>query len=158
MKNYQSLQSNEIVAMQPESPAVVKATEWMKQILESKYEKANIKDVVAQCKHLSNSQQQHLFAVLNQFQSLFDGTLGHWKNEHDDITFQPNMKPYHASPYPIPKVHEATLKIELERLCKIGVLRKINQSEWGSPTFIIPKKDGTVRFLSKIRKLNKRIK
>jgi hypothetical protein len=39
MKNYQSLQSNEIVAIQSESPAIVKAIEWMKQILEAKYEK-----------------------------------------------------------------------------------------------------------------------
>jgi hypothetical protein len=43
MNNYQSLQSNKIVAIQSESPAIVKATEWMKQILEAKYEKANIK-------------------------------------------------------------------------------------------------------------------
>jgi hypothetical protein len=52
--------------------------------------------------------------------------IGHWKNEHYDITLQPNVKPYHARQYPIPKIHEATLKIELERLCQIGVLRKIN--------------------------------
>jgi hypothetical protein len=51
----------------------VKATEWMKHILEDKYEKVNIKDVVAQCKHLSNTEQQQLFTVLTQFQSLFDG-------------------------------------------------------------------------------------
>jgi hypothetical protein len=51
----------------------VKATEWMKQSLDAKYEKVNIKDVVAQCKHLSNTEQQQLFTVLTQFQSLFDG-------------------------------------------------------------------------------------
>jgi DNA-binding transcriptional regulator YhcF (GntR family) len=90
MKSYQSLQSNEIVAIQSESPAVVKATEWMKQILEAKYEKTTIKDVVAQCKHLSNTEQQHLFAV-------------HWKNECYDLTFQPNAKPYHASHLLYPK-------------------------------------------------------
>jgi hypothetical protein len=103
MKNYQSLQSNDIVAMESESPAVVKATERMKQILEAKYEQVDMKDVVARSKHLSNTEQQQLFAVLNWFQSLFDGTLGHWKNEHYDIKLQPNVKPYHARPYPIPK-------------------------------------------------------
>jgi DNA-binding transcriptional regulator YhcF (GntR family) len=77
MKNYQSLQSNEIVAIESESPAIVKASEWMKQILEAKYEKAIIEDVVTQCKNLSNTEQQQLFAVPNQFQPLFDGTLGH---------------------------------------------------------------------------------
>jgi hypothetical protein len=41
--------------------------------LEAKYEKVNIKGVVEQCKHLSNTEQQQLFAVLTQFQSLFDG-------------------------------------------------------------------------------------
>jgi hypothetical protein len=57
-----------------------------------------------------------------------------WKNEGYDITLQPNVKSYHARPYPIPKVHETTLTMEIERLCKIGVLRKINQLEQGSPT------------------------
>jgi hypothetical protein len=81
MKHYQSLQSNDIVAMESESPAVAKATERMKQILEAKYEQVDIKDVVASCKHLSNTEQQQLFAVLNRFQLLFDGTLGHWTLE-----------------------------------------------------------------------------
>ena len=38
------------------------------------------------------------------------------------------------------------------------VLRKVNYSEWAAPTFIIPKKDETVHFISDFRKLNKRIK
>ena len=34
----------------------------------------------------------------------------------------------------------------------------MNQSEWGAPTFIQQKKNGTVRFLSNFKKLNKRIR
>ena len=74
------------------------------------------------------------------------------------IELQPDAKPYHARAYPIPQIHTATLKMEVDRLCETGVLRRVNHSEWAAPTFIIPKKDGSVRFISDFRELNKRIK
>ena len=48
--------------------------------------------------------------------------------------------------------------MEVDRLIKLGVLKQINRSEWAAPTFIIPKKDSTVRFISDFRKLNNRLK
>ena len=50
-----------------------------------------------------------------------------------------------------------TLKKELQRLCKLGVLRKCSDSTWASPTFIIPKKNGTVRFIFDFRYLTKNL-
>ena len=47
--------------------------------------------------------------------------------------------------------------MEVDRLVKAGILRKVNRSEWAAPTFIIPKKDKTVRFITDFRELNKRI-
>ena len=49
-------------------------------------------------------------------------------------------------------------KKEVNRLIKIGVLKKINNSQWAAPTFIIPKINGTVRFISDFRELIKTIK
>jgi hypothetical protein len=40
----------------------------------------------------------------------------------------------------------------------IGVLEECNDSEWGAPTFIIPKKDGRIRFISDFHKLNQYLK
>jgi hypothetical protein len=65
--------------------------------------------------------------------------------------------PYHGRPYRIAQVHKATLIKEIKRLCSIGVMKRQASSQWASPTFIIPKKDMTVRTISDFRELNKRI-
>jgi hypothetical protein len=48
--------------------------------------------------------------------------------------------------------------MEVDRLFKLGVIKKINWSQRGSPNFITPKKDKTLRFISDFRELNKQIK
>ncbi|KAL7432773.1 hypothetical protein ACHAXH_001853 [Discostella pseudostelligera] len=53
----------------------------------------------------------------------------------------PDAQPKHARAYAIPRIHVATFKKELGHLVKIGVLSHTGASKWGSPTFIIPKKD-----------------
>jgi hypothetical protein len=74
------------------------------------------------------------------------------------MEWKANATLYHARDFPIPKVHEATLKLEIQRLCDLCVLNKTNRSEWDAPTFIIPNKDGPVWFISDFRQLNLRIK
>ena len=115
-----------------------------REILDAKYEPADLPAEVAKQKHLNEEQKNKLLALLQKFEGLFDGSLGTWKGDPYKIDLKPEAKPYHARPFPIPKAYEATLKLEVERLCKAGVLKKVNRSEWGAPTFIIPKKDGSV--------------
>jgi hypothetical protein len=55
----------------------------------------------------------------------------------------------------VPKVHNKTIIKEVERLCQLGVLERQPASEWASPSFIIPKKDKTVCFLSDFWEVNK---
>ena len=133
-------------------------TNRIKKILDAKYEPADLEEVAEQALHLSKEEQQQLYQLLNKYKDLFDGTLGIWKNEMLSIKLKPGVEPYHARSFPIPKCYEETLRQEVERLVKIGVLKKVNRSEWAAPTFIIPKKDGTVRFISDFRELNKRIR
>ena len=85
-------------------------------------------------------------------------TLGKWTGDPYHIELKPNVTLYHARAFPIPRIHEQTLRNEVQRLCELGILTRINHSEWGAPTFIIPKKDGLVRFISDFRGLNKCIK
>jgi hypothetical protein len=116
----------------------IDATMCIKNILDAKYEKADLDKIVTESDHLTKQQQQTLKQVLARHEGLFDGTLGTWTGDPYHIELKPEAKPYHARAYPIPKVYEATLKQEVERLVELGVLRCINRSQWGAPTFIIP--------------------
>jgi hypothetical protein len=70
----------------------------------------------------------------------------------------PRAVPKHSSPYAIPVIYLEAFKRELIHLVKIGVLSPQCASEWASPTFITPKKDGRVRWVSDLRELNKVVK
>ena len=141
-----------------DSEPVSEATARIKRILEAKYEPADLDKVAAANSELSDEEQKSLKRLLVQYQSLFDGTVGEWKGEEYNIELKPGVQPYHARAYPIPRAYEQTLRLEVERLERANIIRKINRSEWTAPTFIIPKKDKTVRFISDFRELNKRIK
>ena len=75
--------------------------------------------------HLDETERKKLKTLLNKYKELFDGSLGHWKGQNYDVELREEGKPYHARPYPIPKAYEQTLKMEVERLCKVGVLKKV---------------------------------
>lgn len=127
-------------------------------ILDAYYVKADLKQVVNNQTHLSLEEQVELSLLLHKYEHLFDGTLGVWKGSGVSFELKKDAKPYHAKPYPIPHIHENPTRKEVERLCKLGVLAPCLDSEWGAPSFIIPKKNLTVRFLSDFRKLNSMLK
>jgi hypothetical protein len=112
--------------------------------IDAKYEPADLDKIARNCDYLTDDEQMQLLSLLHKYQHLFDGSLGTWNDKPYDIELKPDAKPYHSRPFPVPKIHEATLKIELECLTKAGVLKKVNRSEWAAPTFLIPKKDAMV--------------
>jgi glutamyl/glutaminyl-tRNA synthetase len=104
--------------------------ERIQQILDAKYAPANLKAECNKCKHLTKPEQQTLHNLLKKYESLFDGTLGKWKTTPIKIELkEPDAKPYHARPYPVPYSQEQKLKEEIRRLEEYGVLRKCNKSE-----------------------------
>ena len=133
--------------------------ERIQSIIESKYCQADLKKIVEECTHLDGDEQKQLLRLLQKFEDLFDGTLGTWKTDPIQLELKdPNVKPYHAKPYPVPHSQEKRLKDEIKRLCEYGVLRKINNSEWACPMFTISKPDGSLRSLADLREVNKVIK
>jgi hypothetical protein len=134
------------------------ATKRMVKISVAKYEKADLPAISREnCSHLTASDRENLLSVLLKFKSLFNGTLGDWKLPPVSFELKEGMKPYHGRPYPIPHKHKAVLMKEIKRLCNIRVLEWQPSSQCASPTFIVPKKDSTVRTISDFRKLNKHV-
>jgi len=128
-------------------------------IIESKYTPADLDKIVQECTHLTKTEQRQLLKLLQKYEDLFDGSLGTWKTAPIQLELKdPNVKPYHAKPYPVPHSQERKLKDEIKRLCDYGVLRKTNRSEWACPMFTISKPDGSLRSLADLREVNKVIK
>jgi len=128
-------------------------------IAESTYEGMNVDNVIKEnCSHLTESQQKGLRELLLKHEKLFDGTLRTYTDKKMDIELLPEASAVYRRPYSVPQLHMEVFRKELQRLCDIGVLKRCGPSEWGLPSFIIPKKDGKVRWVSDLRELNKAIK
>ena len=128
-------------------------------IAESTYDKMNVDEVIdTNCPHLTDTQRKQLRDLLLKHDKLFDGTLRTYTDKKMDIELLPEATAVYRRPYSVPYLHMEVFKKELQRLCDIGVLKRCGPSAWGLPTFIIPKKDGKVRWVSDLRELNKAIK
>jgi hypothetical protein len=151
-----ALKFNSNFAQEPESTR--NTTKHMVEILDAKYNKADLPSIVKNnCTHLSMPHQNSLLALLLKYKELFDGMLGDWMLPPVSFELKEVAKLYHGRPYPIPKIHKATIMKDIDRLVAIGVLKWQPSTKWASPSFIIPKKDHTVRTISDFRELNKRM-
>ena len=114
-----------------DSAAVEDATERLRNILDAKYEAANLQEVCKGSTHLSKDEQQKLYALLPRYESLFVGTLRTWEEGSGyNIKLKPDAQPCHARAFPIPRVHLETLKHGNRTTMRtLGVLTKVNRSE-----------------------------
>jgi hypothetical protein len=116
-----ALKFNSNFAQEPESTR--NATKRVVEILDAKYDKADLPSIVKNdCAHLSTPHQNLLLVLLLKYEELFDGMLGDWKLLPVSFELKEGAKPYHGRLYSIPKVHKAALK-EIDRLVVIGVLK-----------------------------------
>jgi hypothetical protein len=127
-------------------------------ILDTNYKAADLREIIKSISTIKDNGKNDLSRLLRKYEHLFDGTLRNFEASPVKLCLKEDAKPYHAKAFPVPKIHHDTLKHEIERLVKLGVLIRCSSSEWAAPTFIITKKNGTVRFISDFRKLNEMLK
>ena len=108
--------------------------------------------VEEQSQILSDKQRKMLYQLLCRFKELSLGRLGAWKESLVNMARKEEVKPYHSRPYRIPQALIPVLKkvvTWLESISPNPIL------EWAAPSFAIPKKKGTMCFISDSWRINK---
>ena len=126
-------------------------------LLESNYQPEDLTKIGEKQIHLPFKQQQELQKLLQKYEPLFQGKLGEWANEKFTYQLKPNVQPYHRKPYRVPHAIKKIFRQEIDRLVKEKVFSPNSDSQWGAPTFAIPKKDGRICIVTDFRELNKRL-
>jgi hypothetical protein len=80
--------------------------------------------------------------------------LGRWKTEPAKAELREGAKPVYQRHYPIPNINREAFRTEIKRLVDLKVLEPVAESQYGSPAFIVPKPDRTVRFVTDFRRVN----
>ena len=128
------------------------------QIMEAKYEAIDTDELAQAQEQLTPKQRTELAHLFRKFPQLFDGELYTYPHRQYHLDLQDGAKPVHSCPYGVPFTQRDAFKRVLDHLVKIGVLECSGASQWASGTFIIPKKDDRVQWISDFRALNKCIK
>jgi hypothetical protein len=90
-----ALRLNHSLAMEPQTTQ--DATKRVTQILDTKYQKADLQSIVRDdCKHLSTDQKKKLLQLLKKYESLFDGIVGDWKTKPVSFQLKEGVSPYHC--------------------------------------------------------------
>lgn len=135
---------------------------YAQQIMDSKCDKQDLVRLARDQTQLTVEQRNDLQHLLEKHADLFDGELGQWPDEDVSVELTPEAVPYHCGrPMRIPHIHMETVKKEVNRLVEIGVLEVVDGATagpWCAPSFIVPKKDGHVKFITDYRELNKKIR
>ena len=76
---------------------------------------------------------------------LFKQELGTLKGIQAHLTLKEGVTPKTTKPYRVPLAMKEKVEAEYDRLVSLGILEKINASEWSSGVVAVPKPGGAVR-------------
>ncbi|XP_046856095.1 uncharacterized protein K02A2.6-like [Xenia sp. Carnegie-2017] len=94
---------------------------------------------------------------IQEYKDVF-GELGCLKGEHH-ISIDPNVTPVVHPPRKIPLSLMEHLKAELERMCKLDVIEKVDEpTDWVSSMVVVEKDNGQLRICLDLKDLNTAIK
>ena len=73
------------------------------------------------------------------------------------MELKPYSKPFNSRYYLVPRINKETFRKELKRLVEVVLLTPVQQIQYGTPVFIVPKKEGTAGFITDYHRLNQKL-
>ena len=134
-----------------------KDTEIMFKIFNSTYVKAYLKQVANNVNQLNAEERAQLLILLEDFEDLFDGNLEDWATEPVNLDLKLGYKPFNSGYYPVHRINKEHFRKEIKRIVEIGMLNLEQQSQYSTPVFIIPNKEGNGRFVTDYLRLNHKL-
>ncbi|XP_033739239.1 uncharacterized protein LOC117326590 [Pecten maximus] len=102
---------------------------------------------------LTTKQKEDVSALLDEFADVLSDVPGRTHISAHEIRTTTD-EPVRAKNYPIPYSMKDTIREEVEKMLKMGVIEK-SDSPYSAPVVIVRKKDGTNRFCIDYRQLNR---
>ena len=125
--------------------------------------KTDLEQIAQDWTDLPKEQQSKLLLVLKEHGTLFLGKRGNWKDQPVTIEVTEGAIPIWAKPYPVPLKNCKVFKEEVYRPRWNGAqhvlsVEEIEEREWVSAWFGVPKKNGTIRLVINLCQLNRVLK
>ncbi|XP_037929169.1 uncharacterized protein K02A2.6-like [Teleopsis dalmanni] len=99
--------------------------------------------------------EQSLTASLHELRcqhaNIFSSKLGRCTLFKAEIRLKSDAKPKFFKPYNLPFAKREDVRIEIDRLVNIGVLKAIRSSVWAAPTVVVSKPNGKLRICADFR-------
>lgn len=95
--------------------------------------------------HQISSGDMALNNLLKDFSDLFNNKLGGYTGEKVHFKIKQGAEPIFCKPRTIPFAFKQKVGLELDRLEQLGIITKVNNSEWGTPLVPVPKPNGDLR-------------
>lgn len=91
------------------------------------------------------SVQKRLDEIKKENASIFEPGLGTCTTFQAAFHLKDNARPRFFKPRPIPFSQYDTVKLEIERLQSLGIIKPIKASQWAAPMVVVSKPNGKVR-------------
>ena len=93
----------------------------------------------------STTSPSALPSLLKRYQDLFKDELGTVKDVTAQLKLKSDASPKFFRPRSVPFAIRDAVGAEIDRLEKMGILEKVDHSDWATPIVPVPKKDGKFR-------------